>query len=253
VTAGGTSVDELLGDTESDSGETLVQLLLDVALVLDHVVGLLRHVIGGLVDVVMNQTVFVLQFNALKDLGLDGAFSSQLFVEGVAGEQQGAGAQWAVLWASHLSNLLSVEVSAKSASSVSVNIASVNDDAGSVGGKSESWSDDLDSTVDHSLNLADEFLGFVTEDDLGEGVDDFLVNLNLHVLTIYGFNDDLGLVSKKNGDGLALGVDILDQNGHWVFSGAVLGEDVLATGGNVFTEMVGDIVEGVDETTFQGT
>lgn len=46
-------------------------------------------------------------------------------------------------------------------------------------------------------------------------------------------------------------VDVLDQNSHWVFSGAILSQNVLAFLNDFGGESVGDVVKGVDELSFQ--
>lgn len=262
VAFGGTTVDGLLSTADSESGELLGQLLLDVALVNNEVIGGL--VLNGSLEFesVVDKAVLVLLLNALLDLGHDLALRpgfSPEGGEGVAGNQQGAGAQWAVLGAAHISILLSVEVTAKTAGTVPVDIVSEDNNAGSISSETDGWGDDLDSSVNHNVDLGNELV-VVSTDDLGEGVDDLLVDLNLHVSSLGEVehvggtrqDDDLGLESEENSDGLGFGVDVLDEDGHWVLAGTVLGKNVLTSVGDVFAEGVGHVVEGADESALEG-
>jgi hypothetical protein len=87
-------------------------------------------------------------------------------------------------------------------------------------------------------------------DDLRELVHDLVVDADLEVSfaesheCVQWFDDNLRLSSKENGHRFAFSVNVLDSNGHWVFSSAVLGEEVGATWSDFLTESVCGVIEG---------
>jgi hypothetical protein len=72
-------------------------------------------------------------------------------------------------------------------------------------------------------------------------------------LELTGDELDLGGTSEEDGDGAAgVLVEVLDEDGHGVTAGAVLGENVLAAGDGALVEGVGHVVEGVDVLVLEG-
>ncbi len=93
-----------LRSTDSDPWELLHQRLTDVAVILDPVLMFLP-----LLDLGVGKAVTVLLLNSFLDLGLDLALSLPFGGvegwEGIGGNEEGAGAHWAVLRAAHVSDL----------------------------------------------------------------------------------------------------------------------------------------------------
>jgi len=211
---------------------------------------------------ILEFAISVFLFNSGFDFWADLALSTALFgvevIKGVRSDKEFSIAQWAVLWASHFSSLLVVSVSTDSTDAVLVVIVSIDNNTGSISGNLDTASDDLDSTVQHQFNGANVFLGLLVSDHFGEISDDLVVQHNLEVSLAktheggqWG-NGDFVLSSKENCDSLALSVDILDKDGEWVLSGAVLGEEVGAASCDFLAKVERDIVEGGNPFAFNG-
>jgi hypothetical protein len=201
----------------------------------------------------------------LLSLSLDLALSLVLGVnglEGVAGNEERAGAKSTVLGSAHLTDLLSVKVSTDTTGAVTEGVGSKDNDVLSVGGDLELRADDLDGTVVHELDLGNELSGVLGTDDTGKALGTLVIDLNLELglslesgaLLLLGMLGELnlGLSSEEKGDFLALGSDVLDENGDGLTAGAVLGQNVVAVRGDLGVEAVGDVVEGVDLVSLNG-
>lgn len=142
-----------------------------------HFLGAIDHVgVFGSVDM-GRLAILVFQLDTSFDFRVDFAKTFLLGVkrgESIAGNQKRSRAQWAVLWTSQLGDLFSVKISTKTTSSVSVNVAAINDNTGGIGGNSDSGGNDLDSSVNHDFDLGKvlvQVVGLWETDDFWEVLD----------------------------------------------------------------------------------
>lgn len=146
--------------------------------------------------------------------------------------------------------LLKVSVSADSTETVSVIIVSVDDNSASVSGNLDTVANDLDASMDHNFNSSNEFFGDRVTNHFWELNHDFIIDQNLEISlaeTKEGsqrLDNNFCFSSKKNGDGLPLSVNILDEDSHWIFSSTVFCEEVSTSWSDFLSEIERRVVKG---------
>lgn len=179
-----------------------------------------------------------------------------LALESIAGNESRSGAEWAVSWALHVSDLLTIEVAAQTASFVAESVGGVDGNVLAVGGNIEVVAEDLDTSVVHLFNVDDGSLAVLVADLSWERFDALSVDANLDLgfaqtlLSLWS-QLNLGLLSEEDGDFALLSSNVLGQNGDWVLFRAVLGQNMDATFSSLAGETVGNVVKGVDVVALQ--
>lgn len=220
------------------------------------VLGLVSGVSAGIVREIslVGQALSFLLLDLTLELTVNLALAAVVLVltlESIAGNKSGSGAEWAVTWALHVSDLLTIEVTAQTASFVAESVGGVDGNVLAVGGNVKVFAEDLNSTVVHLFNVDNGLFAVLVADLSWERFDALSVDANLDLgfaqtcLSLWS-QLNLGLLSEEDGDFGLVSSNVLGQNGDWVLLRAVLGQNMDATFSGLARESVGNVVEGVD-------
>jgi len=204
-----------------------------------------------------------LLLDLLLDLLLNVALVS-LSIVGVVGVKEGGVAQWDVLSAPAVGNLLSVEISAHTDSLVPVGIINEDDDPLAIESNVVLGGQDLDTTGWVGLDASNVIVGLSALSLLANGEwegDSLSVDNGGNVVGKLNLGEtgtgnaalsgelDLGL-GKDELQLHVVGSNVLGKDGHGVVTGAISGQQVVATFGGIGVDFSNNVVETGDGLSF---